>query len=247
LIGNGNPSWKALEKWITRVEELRNSDRMMRERNPLLRHTIREYDSDSRTQTLRTLYSETCPPDLEPVRARQRHAEFTLAALKDLASHAETFAKDLRKKGLVIEAETGMITVDLTPVVEQYETAVRDSLYLLSLVRQPYTHDSNLVFQCVPLYIKLIEDVHASDREASGLLKVALQAHGYDAEQLTSFSPRTSTLSKRAKEVRESFVADLTAQLHRTGKYARAILQPVAPNFISHLAQRNPDGQMRKK
>lgn len=232
-LGSGEPSRNGLQKWINHNEEFCRSDRIMREQNPALKQTISEYDVDVRTKTLQSLYDATCPPELEPVRVRQRHNEFTLAALDQLASHAETFAKDLREKDLLIEAETGMFTVDLTPLVEQYETAARDSRYILSLARQPYTHDSNLVLQCVPLFVRLTEDAHATEPEATGLLKVALRAHGYDDAYLAPFSPRTGTLRKRAKEVRESFVADLTAQLYRKGKFSRAVLQPSPPIIVS--------------
>jgi hypothetical protein len=227
LLGNGEPSWAALRKWTETIEDFRRSDRIMRERDPLLKQYIRPHEADARTVALKSLYRETCPSDLEPGRARRRHEAWVVDALAELASQAENFSKGLRQQDINIEAEGGAFSVDLTPIAEAYETAARDSRYVLDLLKRPYTHEANLVRQCVYLYIRLTERIRAKDREAVQLLKIALRAHGYAEERLKEFAPRTGTLRKRAQVVTEESRTELTQQLYGQVRYSRALLRPV--------------------
>ena len=173
-------------------------------------------------------FRETCPLVAEPGTARRKHVKFVRSALEKLAAQAESFTKVLRSENINIEADGDAFSVDLTPIAEVFERAACDSRYVLELLRRPYTRDVNLVRQCVNLYIRLIDNVGATDPETVGLLKIALLAHGYDEAQLNrQFAPRTSTLAKHAKAVREAFGKELTDQLYRRGNYSRAVLQPV--------------------
>lgn len=226
-LGDGQPSWRALQRWTESIESFRRSRKKMCESNPLLARHVRPYDTDSRTEALKTLYRETCPLISEPSSARRKHVKFIRSALGKLAAQAESFTKVLRSKDINIEADGEAFSVDLTPIAEVFERAACDSRYVLALLRRPYTRDVNLVRQCVNLYIRLIDNVGATDPEAVGLLKIALLAHGYDEGHLKQFAPRTSTLAKHAKKVTDAFRKELTDQLHRSGKYSRAVLQPV--------------------
>jgi hypothetical protein len=225
-LGAKEPSWRALQKWTKRIESFRWSTKKMYESNPLLARHFHPDGTDSRTEALQTLYRETLIS--EPSSARQKHVKFIRSALGELAAQAESFTKVLRSKDINIEADGGLFSVDLSPIAEVFERAACDSRYVLALLRQRYARDVNLVRQCVPLYIRLIDNVRATDPEAVGLLKIALLAHGYNEGHLKKhFAPRTSTLAKHAKELRDAFREELTDQLHRRGKYSRAVLQPV--------------------
>jgi hypothetical protein len=199
----------------------------MRERHPVLeRLYYRPYETDAQTEALQTLYRETCPTILEPSRAPRKHAKFIVSALAKLADHAESFTQMLRRD-VSVEADGELYSVDLSPITEAYERAADDSRYVLALLRRPYAREVDLVTQCVCLFIRLTDSVRATDREAVGLLKIALRAHGYEEKDLKQFAPRTGTIRKHAHTVTEAFRKELTDQLNRKGKYSRAVLQPV--------------------
>lgn len=229
FLGSGEPSWRALRKWIESIESIRRSQRIMWGSDPLMKRHLR-HETEARTEALQTLYGQTCPPHLEEKLARvnrQKYVKSTLSALDDLASQAEGFARRLRDNGIQIEAEGGMFSVDLTPIAESYERAAIRSRYVLCLLRRPYTHDATLVSRCAPLFLTLMDDFRVTEPEAVALLKLALLAHGYREEHLKEFAPRSGTLRKHAQDAAKAFREELTDQMYRRGKYSRAVLQPI--------------------
>lgn len=235
LLGTGEPSWKALGKWMESIESARRSQLMMWESDPRLKPHMRPHETDARTEALQSLYRDTCPSHLEENRARvnrRKSLKSTLSALENMATQAESFAKRLRDNGAQIEAEGGRFSVNLTSVAESYESAAIRSRYVLSLLRQPYTRDATLVSKCAPLFLTLTDDFRATEPEAVGLLKIALLAHGYREEDLKEFAPRSGTLRKHAQDALKTFLEGLTNRVYRRGKFSRAVLQPIPMKWL---------------
>lgn len=236
LLGSREPSWRALRKWIESTESIRRSQRIMWESDPRLKSHMPPHVTDARTEALQSLYRETCPPRLEEKQARvkrRKNLKSTLSALDNMATQAEGFARRLRDNATQIEAEGGRFSVNLTPIAESYERAAIRSRYVLSLLRRPYTHDATLVSQCAPLFLTLTDDFRVTEPEAVGLLKIALLAHGYREEDLKGFAPRSGTLRKHAQDALKAFLGELADEVHRRGKYSRAVLQPIPIKGLS--------------
>jgi len=230
FLGNGEPSWRALRKWIESIESIRRSQRIMWGSDPLLKRHMRPHETDARTEALQTLYGQTCPrlPEEKGARVnRRKNVKSILSALDDLTTQAEGFARRLRSNRVQIEADGRGFSVDLTPIAESYERAAIRSRYVLSLLRRPYTRDATLVSQCAPLFLTLTDDFSVTEPEAVGLLKIALLAHGYREEHLKEFAPRSGTLRKHAQDALKAFLGELTDQVYRRRKYSRTVLQPI--------------------
>jgi hypothetical protein len=161
-IGIGEPSSKALRKWMEHVDKIRSAEylRVFPDADALYP------DTDLRTAVLADLYRQTLPPDRKAMREREKHTESILLMLKNLAVAAESFIAVLERTGIYVYTEDGLLPIGLKSVLEPCEALARSSRYLIGVVRRPHTHKPNLVRQCVPLFVFLTKELKVTDEQA---------------------------------------------------------------------------------
>jgi len=127
----------------------------MLEQDPTLRHLVREkrswpwYHDDVRTAILLELYGQTRPQKQQSVQNRRKEAKYIVRALGELATKATALVANLRTSDISIDTDDGLFTVGLTPLLKTCETLVAQSQYVIGLVRRPYTHEPDVVSQCL--------------------------------------------------------------------------------------------------
>jgi hypothetical protein len=252
LLLVGKPAWKALHKWLRREEyreEVLSKPEILIGKEIVKQERFPAGNAESRmTLLLNQLYSETRPPEQN----RKKRDNQVLKALDSLATQAEAFIKNLQTTGVWIEAEDCSSELDVTALLNIYNTAAKDSRYVLDLLRREYVHRSDVLARCWGIIFYLQSTIGVTESHAVALVRLALCAHGYDLDDLvlshlSDHSVSAGTIRKRIAKKRQTVFATMAQVFGASGHSLRLDYERV-PNAEQVASARWPwRFRLRKK
>jgi hypothetical protein len=187
----------------------------------------REYDwletsapaPDKRTKCLLFIYEMTACRAFSPT--TQITNKYTRGALEKLTPQIEDFIARLRKARGTVLANDNLLVIDLKLLDQALAKAAEISRFYLLCLQRPYAHQTNAIDQSLFL-LGILRRNNFPEEQAYALVKLALIAHGFHANDLVEFDIgkiEAGNLRKRMNArdvtVRRLFVFEHSQALHR--------------------------------
>jgi hypothetical protein len=222
-IGIGTPAWNAFQLLVNRLTELKSRESGAKPEwlKILDIDEDRGWSEGVRRYVLRLMYRLTSPPLTYPDRKLKQDAH-TRQRLKSLTKEAEGFVTYLRKHSVWVTNDAKEYEVDLSPLLQVYETAAGYSRQLLKVLERPYTHEPALSDHFSG-FLGILDRYGVAEPESLALLRFALLTHGYDKDELEELINRTKIrdgkFRKRKKAVRSRVASFVDLALAAMAKW----------------------------
>lgn len=140
---------------------------------------------DCRGHVLESLHADTSPdPHFE--QGARKNNEYIKKELGEIRLKLENLAKAIRQRG-IFPPDISFFPIYTDDLLKSFDCAAREAARIFALVDRPYSHQPQILDQCMPLF----RSSNAPLREVCDLAYLAMKAHGYEDTELTALNVET--------------------------------------------------------